>query len=124
VVANQAKSGQTVSAHIDSALSSRFKDVVKMDNRAPSQLIGVALKSFIDMSPAVRRVAFSIDGSASEQEQKFAAKIMGRSLLRAYQAIIESRHMPDKNTPQTTGTNSELTTEQEIENEAIRLCRA
>jgi hypothetical protein len=115
--------GQTISAHVDGPLVQRLKEIAKVDNRPSSHIVGVALKSFLAMTPSARRVAFSIDGSCSAQEQEFAARIVSRSMLKAYQAILESQQMDAirERQPQA-GTNSDLLTEEDIENEAVRAC--
>jgi len=61
---------------------------------------------------------FAIDGTATEDERSFAMKSIGRSMLKAYEAIIDARHQGDH----LPVTNATLDSDEAIEAEAMRLC--
>ena len=111
---------QTVAAHLDRATLDRFQSLVKTENRSPSQVLAVALKVLLDQSPGARRALFAIDGVADAEERDFAARIIGRSVLRAYEGILDARR---ETAGPRSNANEELTTEDAIEAEAVRMCR-
>lgn len=116
--------GQTVSTHVDQELESRFRDTAKSENRPRSQILGLALRSFLDLAPGSRQALYAIDGSATPDEQDFVARHLSRQVLRAYQTVLENRHIGvgDK-ASSSAGSNAEPMTEEEVEAEATRACR-
>jgi hypothetical protein len=111
--------GSTVGAHVDEGVIAKLKELGAIENRPNSQYVAVALKVLLELSPGARRSMFAIDGAASEAERAYAIKAIGRSVLLANNDIIDARNisrLPD-------GTNTALETEEEIEAEAVRLCR-
>lgn len=111
---------RSVAAHLDPVTLDTFRSVVGTENRTPSQVIGVALRSLIELSPGARRAAFAIDGIADESERAYAAKLIGRAALKAYDAILDGRRHdlgPDARS------NGGTDTEEAIEAEAVRMCR-
>jgi|SRR5690349_2729546 hypothetical protein len=111
---------RTVAAHVDGATVARLRSTAGVENRAPSQIMAVALKTMLDMSPGARRALFAIDGIADEAERAFAMKAIGRAALKAYERIIDARHREDHHP----ATNDILETEEAIEAEAVRLSRS
>jgi len=109
----------TVAAHTDEATVARLRRVAGTENRPSSQILGVALKAILTMSPAARRALYAIDGSAEKTEREFAMKLVGRAALKAYEAIIEARQRGEYHP----AGNAPLDTEESIEAEAVRLCR-
>ena len=110
---------RTVAAHVDEATSTRLKAVAGVENRAPSQIMAVALKAMLDVSPGARRALFAIDGIADEAERDFAMKTIGRAALKAYERVVDARQHPYHHPV----TNDALDTDEAIEAEAARLCR-
>ncbi len=110
---------RTVAAHVDDVTATRLKAVAGVENRAPSQVMAVALKAMLDLSPGARRALFAIDGIADEAERDFAMRAMGRAALKAYERMIDGRRRAEHH-PVTNGTLDE---EAAIEAEAARLCR-
>ena len=109
----------TVGTHLDSATIERLKATAAVENRTPSQLQAVAVRSLLDLAPGSRRALFAIHGIGDEAERAYAAKVCGRALLTAYEHIIQARQRPDHH-PES---NSRLDSEEAIEAEAVRLCR-
>lgn len=112
---------RTIATHIDGHTSDRFLTLVQTENRTPSQILNVAVKQMIDYSPGARRAVFAIDGIADEKERAFAAKAFGRTALQVYEAILDGRRA---SLGQDTGSNTVPDTEDAIEAEAVRMCRA
>ena len=108
---------KSIAAHLDEESLQLLKNIAGTENRPVSQIVSVPLRMSLRLSPAVRRALFAIDGTANEQEKTYAAKLIGRSILRAYEGIIESRYPG----PVRTESNSPLDTEEKIEAEATRL---
>ena len=112
--------GGTVGTHLDEGTLAALKALASIENRPTSQIVGVALKMALDLSPGARRALFAIDGMASEDERAFAMKAIGRSALKAYERILDARR-PAENPP---SINVALDTDEAIEAEAVRLCRS
>lgn len=112
--------GGTVGTHLDEGTLAALKALASIENRPTSQIVGVALKMALDLSPGARRALFAIDGMASEDERAFAMKVIGRSALKAYERILDARR-PAENPP---SINVALDTDEAIEAEAVRLCRS
>ena len=111
---------QTVATHLDRATLERFQSLVRTENRSPSQVLAVALKSLLDQSPGARRALFAIDGIADAEERAFAARAIGRSVLKAYEGILDARRA---DVGPRTDANEALLTEEAIDAEAVRMCR-
>lgn len=84
----------------------------------PAKVIGGALRSFLATAPSARRALLSIDEIADPAERSFAAKLIGRSALRAYEGVLESRHGGAIRLE----SNSSLDDDDSIEAEAVRIC--
>jgi len=112
--------GGTIGAHVDDPTLSALKDVVATENRPTSQVLGVALKAILGLSPGARRALFAIDGIATTEERAFAMKAIGRSTRKAYEHILDSRHSGEL--PQGL-TNMPEGDEESVEAEAVRLCQ-
>ena len=110
--------GQTIAAHLDPASLAEFKSVVKTENRSPSQVVGVSLRAFLDYSPSAKRALFAIDGLAEQDDREFAARLVGRAVLRAYEGILAARRTE---TASLTG-NEALDDDDAIEADAVRIC--
>jgi hypothetical protein len=109
----------TVGVHLDQETIARLRSTAAVENRSLSQLQAVAVKMLLDLSPGARRALFAIDGAADDAERRFAAKVIGRAALSAYDRIIDGRHRQEHH-PET---NDQLDSEAAIEAEAARLCR-
>lgn len=118
---------RTIAVHVDDATSARLKAMAGVENRAPSQIIAVALKAMLDLSPGARRALFTIDGIADEAERNFAMKTIGRAALKAYERValkayervLDARQHPHHHPV----TSDALDNDEVIEAEAARLCR-
>jgi hypothetical protein len=111
--------GGTIGAHVDEPTLSALKALVATENRPTSQVLAIALKSILGLSPGSRRALFAIDGIATEEERAFAMKAIGRTTLKTYERILDARHRGDlprsvSNVPDN---------DEQIEAEAVRLCR-
>ncbi|WP_375453489.1 hypothetical protein [uncultured Methylobacterium sp.] len=113
-------SAGTIGAHLDATTLDRFRALAATENRSPSQIVGVALKMMLEMTPGARRAIFAVDGMADDGERAFVAKHIGRAALRAYEDILDARR--NDLGPQS-GSNHALDTEEAIEVEAVRMCR-
>src|ERR1700730_15787394 len=102
----------TVGAHLDQKTIDLLRSTAAVENRKPSQIQAVALKTFMSLSSGARRALFAIDGIANEREREFAARTLGRAALVAYERIIDARHKQQP--PESDG---ELDTEEAIEAE-------
>jgi hypothetical protein len=110
----------TVAAHVDETTRGRLREAASSENRSPSQIVSVALRAVLELTPAARRALFAIDGIADEAERAFASRLIGRSAVKAYERILDARHShalrhPESNTP--------LDSEEAIDAEAVRLSR-
>jgi hypothetical protein len=110
----------TVAAHVDEATATRLRATAAVENRAPSQIMAIALKTMVDLSPGARRALYAIDGIADEAERDFAMKAIGRAALKAYERIIDARNARNHHPV----TNDALDTDEAIEAEAARLSRS
>ncbi len=110
--------GGTIGAHVDDATLSALKVLVATENRPTSQVLSIALKSILGLSPGGRRALFAIDGIATDEERAFAMKVIGRSTLKAYEHILDSRHLG--RLPLSVGNGPD--DDDQIEAEAVRLC--
>jgi hypothetical protein len=110
----------TIAAHTDEKTRDRLRNAAANESRSPSQIVSVALRTVLELSPSARRAIYAIDGTANEEERQFAARLIGRGALKAYERIISARH---GNPARPTVTNQVLENEAAIEAEAIELCR-
>lgn len=82
---------------------------------APSE----PLRSLLAHSPNAMRALAAIDRTADAGERELAARIVGRALLRAYEAILDARRTrPAPSRDDGGATHAEA----DIEAEAVRLC--
>ncbi|MCO6389246.1 hypothetical protein [Aliihoeflea sp. 40Bstr573] len=110
--------GRTVGAHLDERSADRLGRIAESEGRNPSQLVAVATRFLVDMSPAARRALISLDGSKPE-EREFVTRLLGRAALKAREKVVASRVNP-KYSPVT---NSPLDTEDAIDAEAVMAAR-
>lgn len=108
--------GRTVAAHLNEGVAARLSAVSSGENRSPSQVIAVALRTFLEASPGARQAAYAVDGTASEDERRFVASLTDRAMLKAYERVLDARNLK----PILNGTNTGLASEEEIEAEAVR----
>jgi|tagenome__1003787_1003787.scaffolds.fasta_scaffold20819057_3 hypothetical protein len=111
--------GGTIGAHVDEPTLAALRELVATENRPTSQVLAIAIKSVLGLSPGARRALFAIDGIATEQERAFAMKAISRSMLKAYERILDARHQDD--VPH--ALNNAPDDEDHNEAEAVRLCR-
>ena len=112
---------QTVAAHLDKASLARFSAFGA--NGKPQSVAGDC-----DRPEGIPRLlsecqaglGFPSMASQTSRSGPSRPRIVGRSLLRAYEGILESRR--EKGTA-FGGSNGPLDTEEAIEAEAVRLCR-
>lgn len=109
----------TVAAHVDDETIARLRAVAATENRPASQIVAVALRTLLTLSPGARRALYAIDGAAEATERDFAGQRVGRAVLQAYERILDSRHVGE---PDPMG-NAPADTEDGIEAEAVRLSR-
>jgi hypothetical protein len=110
----------TVAAHVDEATIARLRAVAAIENRPASQIVAVALRTLLNLSPGARQALYAIDGAAEETERDFAGELVGRAALKAYERMLDARHAGE---PDPIG-NAPGDTEEAIEAEAVRLCRS
>jgi hypothetical protein len=111
--------GGTIGTYVDDTTLDILNAVLEVENRPKSQVLGVALRAFLALSPGSRRAMFAIDGMQSEVERDFAMRLVGRAAMKAYDRILESRQAQMS----VTASNADLESEEAIEEEASRLCR-
>jgi hypothetical protein len=109
----------TVAAHVDEETIERLRAIAATENRAASQIVAVALRTMLNLSPGARRALYAIDGAAERAERDFAGHQIGRAALQAYEWMLDARHTgePDSRA------NALADTEEAIEAEAVRLSR-
>jgi hypothetical protein len=112
--------GGGIAARIDDSTLSASKELVATENRPTSQVLAIALKSVLGLSPGARRALFAIDGIATEEERAFVMKAIGRSTLKAYERILDGRHRSDA---PFAPSNAPVDDDESIEAEAVRLCK-
>lgn len=112
--------GGTIAAHVDGRTREALRDVATAENRSPSQIVSVALRTMMDLSPAARRALYAIDGMATDEERAYAMKLLGRSALKAHERLLDSRHGRSERHG---SANALLDTEDAVDAEAIRLAR-
>ena len=110
----------TVAAHVDEATIARLRAVAATENRPTSQIVAVALRTLLSLSPGARRALYAIDGAAEGPEREFAGQLVGRAALKAYERILDARHTGE---PEALG-NAPAYTEDAVEAEAVRPSRA
>jgi hypothetical protein len=111
--------GGTIGAHVDDSTLSALRALVATENRPTSQVLAIALKSILGLSPGSRRALFAIDGIATDEQRAFAMKAIGRATLKAYEHILDARHQDEL--PRSLGNVPD--DDEQIEAEAVRLCR-
>ena len=109
----------TVAAYADDETLARLRAVAATENRPASQIVAVALRTLLHLSPGARRALYAIDGAAQAAERDFAGRLVGRAALKAYDRILDARHAGE---PDPLG-NAPVDTEEAIESEAVRLSR-
>jgi hypothetical protein len=109
---------------VEKRLRARLREAVRVDGRSARMIAAPAIKMFLDISPASRRSIYSIQESATETEKAFLARLLGRQILRGHHAIIERRYGDaNREALQGSGSNAMPMTEEDLENEAARLCK-
>lgn len=110
--------GRTVGAHLDEQSADRLSVIAESEGRNASQLVAVATRLMIDMSPAARRAMIALDASKPE-EREFVTRLVGRAALKAREKVIASRVKPEY----TPVTNAPLVSEEAIDAEAVLAAR-
>ena len=110
----------TVAAHVDDETLARLRAVAATENRPASQIVAVALRTMLNLSPGARRALYAIDGAAEATERDFAGQLVGRAALKAYDRMLDARHADE---PDPMG-NASADTEEAIEAVAVHLSRA
>ena len=82
----------TVAAHVDAETIGRLRAIAATENRPGSQIVAVAPRTLLSLSPGARRALYAIDGAA-EGKRAFAGQQAGRAVLNAYERILDARHM-------------------------------
>jgi hypothetical protein len=109
----------TVAAHVDDETIARLRAIAATENRPASQIVAVALRTMLNLSPGARRALYAIDSTAEAAERDFAGHLVGRAALKAYDRMLDARHAGE---PDPMG-NAPADTEEAIEAEAVRLSR-
>ena len=110
--------GRTVGAHLDERSVDRLGKIAEAEGRNPSQLVAVATRLLVDMSPAARRALIALDASKPE-EREFATRLLGRAALMAREKILASRARSEYSPV----TNSDLESEEAIDAESVVAAR-
>jgi hypothetical protein len=109
----------TVAAHVDEETIARLRAVAAAENRPASQIVAVALRNLLKLSPGARRALYAIDGAADAAERDFIGQLVGRAALKAYEHLLDTRQSGE---PDPMG-NVPADTEDAIEATAVRLSR-
>ena len=104
---------------LDGDVMRRLHAAAGIENRTPVQIADVALRTLLDQSYGARRALYCIDAMASVSERELAAKLVGRAILKAYDAILTARN----DAPYQGASNEPLDSETSIEAEAVLACR-
>jgi hypothetical protein len=108
-----------------SELRARLRDAAKLDRRPVQQVVTPAMELLLDMTQASRKSIYSLGETASADERAFLARFLGRQVLRAHHTIIENRHLDgNRGALANSGSNAVPVTEEDVENEAARLCKS
>lgn len=110
--------GRTVGAHLDEQSADMLGRIAEAEGRPASQLVAVATRLMIDMTPAARRALISLDGSKPE-ERAFVARLLGHAALKARERVIASRVNPEYSPV----SNAPLDTEEAIDAYAVVAAR-
>ncbi len=110
--------GRTVGTHLDERSADRLSRIAEAEGRNPSQLVAVATRLLLDISPAARRALIALDGSQPE-EREFVTRLLGRAALRARERVVADRVKVDYSPV----TNAPLDTEEAIDAEAVAATR-
>lgn len=110
--------GRAMAAHLDERAAAQLEKIAEADGRKSSQLVTIATRLLLDMSPAARRAVISLDG-ASLEGREFAIRLIGRATLKAKEKIVSSR----VNAAYIAETNSSLDTEEAIDAKAAVAAR-
>lgn len=111
--------GKTIATHLDGTSVERLGMIAEAEGRNASQLVAVATRLLLDMSPAARRALIAMDGSKPE-DREFVKRVMGRAALKAREQLVAKR-MPAAYSPLT---NQPLDNESAIEAEAVAATRS
>lgn len=110
--------GKTRSAHFDEALDAKLTATSQVEGRTHSQIVAVATKFYLELSPGARRALVAMDtGSAIERE--YFNRAVGRAAMKAREKLIAAKHLLDYKPT----TNLSLDTEEAIESEAVAALR-
>lgn len=115
--------GRTVAAHMDGKSAERLGAVAESEGRNASQLVAVATRLFLDLSPAARRALISLDASKPE-ERDFLTRSLGRAALKAREQVIADRAARNAVNAYRPVSNTPLDDEKAIEAEAVVATRS
>lgn len=110
--------GRTRSAHFDEALDAQLTATSQVEGRTHSQIVAVATKFYLELSPGARRALVAMDAAGTE-EREFFHRSVGRATMKAREKLIASKQH-DEYKPVT---NLTLDTEEAIESEAVAALR-
>lgn len=110
--------GHTISAHVNEEIATRVATLAKDEARSPSQVVGLAVDIFANMSPAARRSLIALTGGSGDERQ-FAFKFIGRAAIRARERALIARNARTY----AAVSNQDLDSEEGIEAEAVMASR-
>jgi hypothetical protein len=83
--------GGTIDVHIDVTMAGALDELIRIEGRPESQIVPVALKFMLGLSPGARRALFALDDLSTPEERDLATSLIGRAVLKAYEALLDSR---------------------------------
>ena len=111
-------SSHSVGTQNDARTEDLLAEIAASEGYTPSQLVAAITRMLVELSPGARRALFSFY-DCEAQERAFVARRLGRAALMARENIIASRARPEY----APATDSPLTTEAEIDAEAVAAAR-
>jgi hypothetical protein len=115
---------RTISSVMDEKVAGAVADVARIEDRTPSQIVNAAVRMYTRLPTAARQALRTIDALGTEEERAEAIWTVARSLSAAAFGVASRR-----GAEQIAANNPELmnklkdATEEEIQAEAVRLCR-
>lgn len=110
--------GRTVGAHLDERSVDRPGRSADSEGPNPSQLVALATRLLVDMSPGARRALISLD-SGKPEEREYVTRLLGRAALKAREKMVAS----SVDAEYSPVTNSPLDSEEAIDAEAVAAAR-
>lgn len=105
---------RAIAAHLDERAADQLEKIAEAEGRKSSQLVAIATRLLLGISPAARRAVISLDG-ASPEEREFAIRLIGRATLKAKEKVVSGR----VKAAYISEANSSLDTEEAIDAEAV-----